>query len=143
MKRAVTAFLAGAMSWAVIVSLIDRGLRRGLNGYAAAEPTLHFTLGMQCARLAMAAVTSLAAGAVIKAVDPGAKYSPWVLGAVLLAAFLPSHVSLWHTFPIWYHLTFLVPLAPLIALGAHCMPKRAVTAATRPEPPHRSRSVSP
>jgi hypothetical protein len=32
--------------------------------------------------------------------------------------FLPVHVQLWNAFPIWYHLAFLVPLVPLVVVGA-------------------------
>ena len=35
-----------------------------------------------------------------------------------MALFIPAHIQLWHKFPIWYHLTFLLTLAPLVALGA-------------------------
>jgi hypothetical protein len=118
MKRAVVAFIVGLLAWAVVVSLIDRVLRLSLAGYAAAEPALAFTLSMMVARLIMAAVTSLIAGAVLGAIAPASKRTPWAVGLVLLAAFIPIHVRLWHAFPAWYHLTFLVPLAPLIALGA-------------------------
>jgi hypothetical protein len=118
MKRAVVAFIVGLLAWAVVVSLIDRLLRLSLAGYAAAEPKFAFTLGMMWARLTMAAVTSLIAGAVLGAVAPASKRTPWVLGLVLVAAFIPIHVRVWHAFPVWYHLTFLVTLAPLIAAGA-------------------------
>jgi NhaP-type Na+/H+ and K+/H+ antiporter len=37
---------------------------------------------------------------------------------IILAIFLPVHVSLWARFPVWYHLAFLVPLVPLVVLGA-------------------------
>jgi len=118
MKRAVAAFIVGLLVWGVVVSLIDRVLRLALAGYAAAEPKLTFTLGMMAARLVMAAVTSLIAGAVIGAIAPGSRRTPWVLGLVLVAVFIPLHVRLWHAFPVWYHVTFLVTLAPLIAVGA-------------------------
>jgi hypothetical protein len=118
MKRAVVAFIVGLLAWAVVVSLLDRLLRLSLAGYAAAEPKFAFTLGMMWARLAMAAVTSLIAGAVLGAVAPASKRTAWVLGLVLMAAFIPIHVRVWHAFPVWYHLTFLVTLAPLIAAGA-------------------------
>jgi uncharacterized membrane protein YhdT len=36
----------------------------------------------------------------------------------VLAAFLPVHVKLWNSFPAWYHLSFLVPLVPLVVIGA-------------------------
>src|ERR1700734_2228991 len=118
MKRAVVAFIVGFLAWGVFVSLLDRVLRLSLAGYAAAEPKLAFTLGRMCARLTMAAVTSLIAGAVLGAIAPASKRTPWVLGLAILAVFIPVHVRLWHAFPLWYHLTFLVPLAPLIAVGA-------------------------
>jgi hypothetical protein len=118
MKRAVIACIVGLLAWAVVVSLIDRVLRLSIAGYAAAEPTLAFTLGMMWARQIMAAATSLIAGVVIGAIAPASKAAPWVVGLVLLAVFVPIHAALWHAFPVWYHLLFLVPLAPLLAAGA-------------------------
>ena len=128
MKRAVVAFIVGLLAWGVVISLIDRVLRFSLAGYAAAEPTLAFTLGMMWARLIMAAATSLIAGAVLGAIAPESKRTAWVLGLVIVAVFIPVHVRLWHAFPVWYHLTFLVTLAPLIAAGAW-LKTRAPTAA--------------
>jgi hypothetical protein len=118
MKRAVIAFIAGLIAWGVVVSLIDRVLRVSIAGYAVAEPALAFTLGMMWARQIMAAATSLIAGVVVGAIAPASKLTPWTVGLVVLALFIPVHVRLWHAFPVWYHLTFLVPLAPLIAAGA-------------------------
>jgi hypothetical protein len=126
MKRSIRAFAAGLVvfaaglvTWLVVVSVLDRGLRAAIAGYAAAEPTLHFTVGMMAARLTIAAVTSLLAGAVIGWLAPANLPVAWILGALLLAVFLPEHVlKLWHTFPLWYHLTFLGTLVPLVVLGA-------------------------
>ena len=66
----------------------------------------------------MAALTSLISGAVVGIIAPTSKRAPWILGVVLLAVFIPIHVKVWHALPVWYHLTFLVTLAPLVALGA-------------------------
>ena len=118
MWRTVLGVIGGLIAWALVVSLINRGLRLWLPGYVQAEPTLIFTLPMMGARLAMAAVTSLAAGAIVRLIAPASRFAPWIVGLVLLAAFVPSHVQLWHKFPIWYHLSFLVPLAPLVVIGA-------------------------
>jgi len=118
MKRAILAFVAAALAWVLVVSLIDRGLRLFLDGYAVAEPDMAFTLGMMVARLVMAAVTSLIAGAVAAAIAPGNTRVPWLLGALLLVLFLPSHLMLWSRFPVWYHLTFLLTLVPLVVLGS-------------------------
>ena len=123
MRRTVGAIIAGLVGWAVIVTLIDIGLRVWLPGYRQAEPTLAFTLTMKIARLTMAAVTSVAAGALVRAIAPQSRSAPWIVGLLILALFLPSHVHLWHRFPIWYHLSFLIPLAPLVALGAWLVPR--------------------
>ncbi len=118
MWRTIGAIIAGLVGWAVIVTAIDWGLRFGIPGYRLAEHTLVFTLGMKIARLSMAAVTSIAAGALVRVIAPGSRLAPWIVGLVVLALFVPFHIQLWHRFPIWYHLSFLVPLVPLVALGA-------------------------
>jgi hypothetical protein len=64
MKRSILACLAGLLTWFVVVTVINRVLRLSLQNYAAAEHTLQFTLGMKWARLLMAIVTSVVAGAV-------------------------------------------------------------------------------
>ena len=99
MKRAILAFVAAALGWVLVVSLIDRGLRIFLEGYAVAEPDMAFTLGMMVARLVMAAVASLIAGAIAAAIAPASTRVPWLLGALLLVLFLLSHVMLWSRFP--------------------------------------------
>ena len=118
MKRSIFALLAGLALWVLVASLLNRGLRAGLAGYALAEPTMNFTLGMKVARLVLAALASRAAGAAAGLIAPSRRGLPWLLGAIILAAFIPVHVQLWTKFPIWYHLIFLGTLVPLVALGA-------------------------
>ena len=117
MKRNILAFLAGFAAWVVVATLLNFGLRAGIAGYHLAEPTMNFTLGMKIARLILGALSSLAAGAVTALIAPTSRKLPWVLGAVILALFIPSHIYLWAKFPIWYHLTFLVTLVPLVVIG--------------------------
>src|SRR5436190_21124324 len=123
MWRTIFSIVAGLAAWAVVVTLINFGLRAAIPGYDAAETTLQFTLTMKIARLLMAAVTSLAAGAVVSWIEPTRKWAPWAVGVIVLALFLPVHIQLWHRFPVWYHLAFLVPLAPLVVFGAALMPR--------------------
>lgn len=125
MKRSVLALLVGLALWVLVVSLLNRGLRVGFTGYAAAEPTMSFTLGMKVGRLIIGAVASLAAGAVTGMMARSKPGLPWVLGAILLLAFVPVHIGLWTRFPVWYHLTFLGTLVPLVALGARLTRSRA------------------
>lgn len=117
MGRAIGAVVAGLITWVVVVTLLNFGLRAAIPGYHAAEATLQFTLAMKIGRLTEAAMTSLVAGAVVGMVAPARKWAPWIAGLIVLALFLPVHVQLWSKFPVWYHLAFLVPLAPLVALG--------------------------
>jgi len=118
MWRMVASIVAGLVAWVVVVTILNFGLRAAIPGYHAAEATLQFTLAMKVGRLIEAAPTSLAAGAVIGRIDSSRRWTPWLVGAIVLAAFLPVHVKLWNSFPAWYHLSFLVPLVPLVVIGA-------------------------
>lgn len=128
MKRSILAVVMGLVVWVLVVSLLNRGLRLGLAGYAVAEPTMTFTLGMKIARLILGALSSLAAGAATAAIAPSSRRLPWVVGAILLVAFLPEHILIWVKFPVWYHLVFLITLAPLVALGAALLRRPASSA---------------
>jgi ABC-type methionine transport system permease subunit len=125
MLRTLASIVAGLVTWGLVVTLLDFALRAGIPGYHAAEPALAFTLPMKIARLLEAAITSVVAGYVIAAIAPGRRYAPWIVGIVLLAVFVPTHVQIWSKLPVWYHLTFLLTLAPLVAAGAQLYPKRA------------------
>jgi hypothetical protein len=129
MWRTLTSIVAGLVVWAVIVTLLNFGLRAAIPGYHAAEATLQFTMAMKAGRLIEAAISSVAAGVVVGLVAPSKKWAPWLVGLIILAMFLPIHVSLWNKFPAWYHLAFLVPLAPLVALGATILPKERASVA--------------
>jgi hypothetical protein len=117
MKRSIAAFLAALITWTLVATLINRALRYGFDGYAAAEPDMAFSLGMMFARLVMGAVSSLAAGAVMALIAPNGARTPWVFGMLVLALFIPSHIQLWSLFPVWYHLTFLLTIVPLVLVG--------------------------
>jgi hypothetical protein len=117
MWRTLASIVAGLVAWAAVVTLLNFGLRAAIPGYHAAESTLQFTMAMKIGRLAEAALTSIAAGAVAGFIAPAKKWAPWAVGLIVLAMFLPVHMQLWSKFPVWYHLAFLVPLAPLVALG--------------------------
>ncbi|HWE05542.1 MAG TPA: hypothetical protein VG274_02470 [Rhizomicrobium sp.] len=118
MWRKIGSVVAGLVAWAVIVSVIDRLMRLAWPEYAAALPTLHFTLPMMIARLSEAAVATVVAGWFARWIARTPLWLAWVQGALILLPFLPVHYRLWHSFPVWYHLTFLVPLIPLTLLGA-------------------------
>lgn len=118
MLRLAGAVIGGLVAWMVIVTLRNFGLRASIPGYHAAEPTFVFTLTMMIGRLTIAVLTLLAAGAVVRAIAPGSNFAPWVVGIVLLALFVPVHVQISARLPLWYHLTFLLTLPPLVWAGA-------------------------
>jgi hypothetical protein len=121
--RAITSIVAGLVAWAVVATVLNFALRAAIPGYHAAEATLQFTMAMKIGRLTEAALTSLTAGAIVGLIAPSKKWAPWLAGLVVLGMFLPVHVKLWDRFPVWYHLSFLVPLVPLVALGATLITK--------------------
>ena len=118
MKRSILACLAGLLTWMIVVSVINRVLRLSLPDYTAAERTLQFTLGIKWARLLMAIVTSMVAGAVTRWTSPSSRWAPLIVGSVVLAIFLPVHIAIWSRLPAWYHLTFLLTIIPAVLLGA-------------------------
>lgn len=124
MWRMIGSIISGLVAWVAIVTLLNFGLRAMLPGYHAAEATLQFTLAMKIGRLTEAALSSIAGGAIVGSIVPRNRWAPWLAGLIVLAMFLPVHVHLWNVFPIWYHLAFLVPLAPLFALGAALVARR-------------------
>jgi hypothetical protein len=115
--RALLAFVAGLLAWVLVATILNMVMRRLLPGYTAAEPTMAFTFGMLVARLVIAFITSLVAGALGAAIAPRSAWVPWALGVFLLVVFVPEHAKLWHVFPVWYHLTFLLTLVPLVVIG--------------------------
>jgi hypothetical protein len=124
MKRSILACLAGLLTWIAVVTVIDRGLRLSLPNYTAAEQTLQFTLVMKWARLLMAIVTSVVAGAATGWIARSSRWAPLIVGSVVLAMFVPLHIAIWSKFPVWYHLTFLLTIIPAVLVGARLPPRR-------------------
>ena len=118
MKRSILACLVGILTWIVVVTVVNGGLRLSLPNYTAAEQTLQFTLGMKWARLLMAIVTSVVAGAVTAWISRSTRWAPLIVGSVVFAMFVPVHIAIWSKFPAWYHLTFLLTIIPAVLVGA-------------------------
>lgn len=117
MKRIILACLAGLLTWVVVITVINRVLRLSVPNYTAAEHTLQFTMGMKWARLLMAIVTSVVAGAVTRWISRSSRWAPVIVGSVVLAMFVPVHVAIWSKLPVWYHLTFLLTIIPAVVAG--------------------------
>ena len=118
MLRNAGAVLGGCVAWAVAATLINLALRLSWPAYAAVEKSLDFTLLMLIARLILGALASLAAGFTTGWISRRKPIATWVLVILLLAIFIPVHISLWAKFPAWYHLVFFASLVLLPAVGA-------------------------
>jgi hypothetical protein len=118
MGRTIGSVVGGLVAWGLVVTLLNFGLRAGIPGYHAAEATLQFTGAMKAGRLIEAAIASFAAGMAVRAIAPSSRAAPWATGVIILALFVPVHIQLWSKFPVWYHLTFLLSIVPLVVLGA-------------------------
>jgi len=116
--RTVGSIVAGLIAWAIVVTLLNFGLRAAIPNYHAAEATLQFSMAMKIGRLTEAAVASIVAGAVVGWIEPTRRWASAIVGLIILGMFVPVHVGLWSRFPVWYHLTFLVPIIPLVVLGS-------------------------
>lgn len=117
MSRRILGVVAGLFVWMVVVNVLGLVLRVSWPGYASVAAAMAFTLGMMIARLAIGALATLVMGFVTAKIVR-APVLVWLLpGVLLLAIFVPVHVNLWHRFPIWYHLTFLLSLVPLTYAG--------------------------
>ena len=115
--KKVIGVVAGLAAWIAVVTVAGIIMRSSWPAYARVADAMTFTLPMMIARLSIGAVATFAAGWVTAAVAPRPLLVRLIPGVILLAAFIPQHIALWHTFPIWYHLTFLLSLVPLTYLG--------------------------
>jgi len=118
MLRSIGAVILGVVAWMVAATLANMLLGALLPGYAEVEKEMSFTLSMLDGRLVVGVIASLAAGATCAAIARGSSTAEVVLAGLMVVIFLPIHYALWAKFPAWYHLAFLVSLAPLVLAGA-------------------------
>lgn len=117
MARIFLSIIGGLVFWFISATLFNLGLRLVYPGYALTELFLAFSLGMKHSRLLIGGLSSVAAGWTVQSIASSSRMASIITGLILLAIFLPYHIQIWPRFPVWYHLTFLVTLAPLVVSG--------------------------
>jgi len=117
MIRSIFAVIVAVVTWFIVATIGNWILRAGLPGYSAVEVSMNFTLTMMICRLLLGLVSSLCAGFVSATIARN-RIAAKVAAAVMVVLFLPVHYMLWAKFPIWYHLFFLISLAPMLLVGA-------------------------
>ncbi len=118
MWRVVLGIVVGFLVWWIIGTAGFVLLRVLWHDYAAAVPLRTFTFAMLAARLLVGVICSLGAGWSTARVVGRRSAAPWIVGGLLVAVFLPIHYAALNDFPLWYHLFFLLTLAPLVGFGA-------------------------
>jgi len=117
MSKKIFGVVAGLAAWVGLVIVMGEIMRRSWPAYASVASAMTFTLPMMFARLSIGALATVAAGFVTAMIVPRAALAKLMPGVLLLVAFVPQHIMLWNTFPVWYHLTFLLSLVPLTYVG--------------------------
>jgi hypothetical protein len=108
--RIAVAIVAGLIVWVVVATLGNFLLRVAIPNYRAEEAAMSFSLIAQLARLALGLVSTAATAATSVILSRGKIGTAVAAGCILLALFIPVHISLWSRFPAWYHLFFLASL---------------------------------
>ena len=116
MARNVLGVVAGLVAWMIVITLAGLVLRATWPDYVRVAAAMAFTLPMMITRLAIGAVATVVTGFVASKIAHAA-IARLLPGVLLLLFFIPVHVSIWTTFPVWYHLTFLLTLVPLTYAG--------------------------
>jgi hypothetical protein len=125
MLRLIGGIVAGVVTWIVIATILNFGLRYGWHEYAAVEKAMTFTLPMMIARLTESGISSIAGGVVAAMIGRDRLRPALGAGLVLLIPFAYFHyVVLWAKFPLWYHLTFLTSLVVLSLVGGYLVRPR-------------------
>jgi hypothetical protein len=119
MLRKVLGVVVGFVTFVLIGTVVFSVLRLCWHDDALAEKEWTFTLAMLLSRLALSVFCSVGAGWVAALLTKGDSRTSWWLGALMLLMFIPIHYSLWDKFPVWYHLTFLLTLAPIIGFSGN------------------------
>jgi hypothetical protein len=117
MAKRILGVVAGLAVWIAIVMAVGTIMRLSWPAYASVADAMTFTFPMLVARLSISAVATFAAGIITAVIAQPSKLVSLMPGLLLLIVFIPVHAMLWDRFPVWYHLTFLVPLCPLTYLG--------------------------
>src|ERR1043166_1300974 len=117
MLRSILAVIIAIITWFLVATIGNLIVRLAIPGYSAVEVSLNFTLTMMICRLVVGLVSSLCTVLVCAKISRN-RIAAKIVAAIILILFLPVHYMLWNKFPVWYHLFFLITLAPTILIGA-------------------------
>ena len=114
MWRDVRAVAAGVAAWWLFAAAGYWLLSASWPDYALAEPSANFTPAMLIARLFVAFLCSIAAGAACGYVAGPDSIAPGIVAGIMLILLVPTQYAVWDDFPTAYNLIFLGMVVPLI-----------------------------
>lgn len=127
MLRIIGGAVAGAITWFVVATILNSGLRYGWADYHAVEKAMTFTVPMMIARLTESGIGSIAGGYVAATIGRERVWTPLLAGVILLVPFGYFHLFIiFAKFPIWYHAIFLTSLIVLSLFGGSLVKRRRV-----------------
>ncbi len=118
MIRIILAILAGNIGWTVLWLSSNAALKAG--GLLPADATRRVDASSTLLiMLIVSVLLSIGAGYVTSAIAPAAGYWPAIVLCVIqLALGIFFQTQAWKLMPVWYHISFLLLLAPATLLGA-------------------------
>lgn len=116
--KSVLAVVAGFAAWTAIFLGSNQGLLAAFPDRFGEDGSIRDTTVLLLVLVA-SVVASFVAGWITAAVAPRARLQHgMVLGVINLLVGIGVQAGYWSLMPLWYHLTFLGLLVPVIALGA-------------------------
>ncbi len=116
MLRTILGVVAGVIVWHVVVLAVSFCIAALAPDFAAALKA-HADVMAQAARLGISVLATLVAGFTAAKIGRDGLRAPLIAGIVMLAIYVPYHLTIWTQFPLWYHLTFFVSLPVLSVVG--------------------------
>ena len=132
MGRLIMGTIAGVIAWLVVIAALGVVVRFVWPEMAAIRDMTMLTLPMLITRLSISAIGSVVGGALASSIGRDSVKAALSAGVVLLIVFVPYHLTIWNSFPVWYHLTFFLSLPVMSLFGGWLIGQsRSVTAAGR------------
>ncbi len=118
--RVLFGVVVAIVAWIAVGVLVFLLLKASWPAYQLAEPEFAFTTAMLWARLVVGVLASVAAGWAATLVARGAVKAAWIFASLLMALSLYNHLLvMWESFPVWFHLTYLIPLLPITGFSGY------------------------
>ncbi|RNC80946.1 MAG: hypothetical protein ED559_03865 [Phycisphaera sp.] len=122
MGKAIGAVVVGFIVWSVL-HFGNMTLVRAIFPDAIAEDGSCFEAVPLLVTLAITFIQSVIAGAVCRLAAKKGQ-APLALAILLTVVGIGVEGSMWHLAPAWYHISFIVMLAPLTLIGAAVVTKK-------------------